>query len=620
MKNKLQLNESINTLIIATTLSNIIFCILASFPNINYYTSLYVNLFSFIGFTAFGLIIKYFLNKNTNTNSVPPQSTNNSPIPRECHYLSLMDESQIIILYGDSGVGKTKLLEQLISFLESKNIKSDYINNTYYSEKDINSLGSSEYIILDQFEKALYLSNIKRLISILENKHNEKKHIIISIRKEYLADILHLFNTKNVILYWLDINESEKEHIKIYLSEIACCTLEDIDNKPLYLSLLKNIIDGTLSLIQLDNICKEIQYLGENFVEDKLKHYNNNYDDVIEDYFKKVLDDYKYSSTAYQILYILCLDPKGLLINSITDFQNICIQSEDIIKEVLEFLKSVNFISTVKSVENKYSDKLEYYEISHDYFFNHLSNICKNKIDEKIKSNIEYYNITIQLQRYQKNGFNDHKKEKRQKINQKCIDFLNKQKKNYVDISLIFILIGSIIINIITNSNNPLSINNYLSQACFFLLQGISLFYVYNYFYHFLSIFKYKYSIIMLFVAICSSFPFCFPKLWCVPFGVTIFITGIFMLIISKNIESKEKKFFIDRFCITCAIGFIVTILGFFNYIYTENLFWKALPLYILYICYMIICVAIHINKTYLHAILCKSLYGQKFVSKNNSN
>ncbi len=620
MKNKHFFLDPFNLIIEVACFSNILLCILVAFPSINNYFSIYINILSFIGSTLTLYIIKQFFNINLSKSDEEPQENFiELEIPREDRLDEVKDNPGIFLLYGESGIGKTYLLKQFIIKLEENKVKTYYMDNNYFSISKDNCefLNNYEYIILDQFEKALQYKNTFDFIEKI--KKMKTKHIIISFRKEYLDDIFHLLLENGLKLLRLDINSNELYNIKEKLSLIACCSLNELGNISPYADLLKELENGEISFIQLAYICKEIQYKNETYVQEKLDGLAGNYNLVIEDYLMTELNSYEYSQFAYQILYLLCLDPKGIIIHDIIDFQNICIQPMEITKKVVNFLCEQKWIRKIKNSNNIRSASIEQYEISHDFFVDRFSNVCREQLNEEIKSNIEYYNSSFQLQRNIRNDNEDIVNQKKLKIFNKCTNFLNSKYKNIINIGLCLVILWIFISNIITFiSKDTVEIEDCLTQIILNIIVSMSIYYVYNYSIHFLRIFKFHCTIVIIFGSLFCVAPFWLKQLWALPMGLAILVTGIIMGCISRKIISKEKIFFAKRARIFSAIGIIVMILSAYFYIYTQGKLLKALPLYLLTIIYMGLTIGGHIDKTYLHGILGKALYGQKYEEDNS--
>ena len=135
------------------------------------------------------------------------------------HLKRITKENKIVILTGESGSGKTVLVEMLK--------KKYYIDNNYFNRWGENILKSKEKIIvLDQFERALLLPNVKR--NIEEIKKSNKK-ILICVRKEFLANILQLLDfDRKIPLLYLSYNKQDIEEIENIYEEITGKTNEEL--------------------------------------------------------------------------------------------------------------------------------------------------------------------------------------------------------------------------------------------------------------------------------------------------------------------------------------------------------------------------------------------------------
>lgn len=88
--------------------------------------------------------------------------------------------------------------------------------------------------------------------------------------------------------------------------------------------------------------------------------------------------------------------------------------------------------------------------------------------------------------------------------------------------------------------------------------------------------------------------------------GLEIFFVGINMNFISKRARESEKLFFNKRMMTFCAIGIMTMILGLSYNTYTKGSNILKIPLFILYIGYMLMGVWGHINHNYILMILGK--------------
>lgn len=115
--------------------------------------------------------------------------------------------------------GKTCLLNQLLQEFDYKNIKYFYENDNYFWNLSKGNILDCDYVILDQFERALAFDNITENIQTL--KQLKGKKVVITVRKEYLGDVYKLFDFDlQIQTVWLDYRENEIENIGKYLQRL----------------------------------------------------------------------------------------------------------------------------------------------------------------------------------------------------------------------------------------------------------------------------------------------------------------------------------------------------------------------------------------------------------------
>lgn len=139
------------------------------------------------------------------------------------------------------------------------------------------------------------------------------------------------------------------------------------------------------------------------------------------------------------------------------------------------------------------------------------------------------------------------------------------------------------------------------------IVVGLSIYYIYNYYYRFLIVFGKKYMIVNIVGGIVSALVFIFVQQWAFFLGIEITFLGINMYRISKQVRKSEQHFFVKRVQTFCAIGIITMLLGIFFSSYTKGNVFLMIPLFILYSGYMLMGNLGHINKNYILMILGKA-------------
>lgn len=598
------LNEKNNKIIVVIMLMNAALCILVCYTNINTIFGLVCNLFTFIGISVMSI--------KKNPTEIEGRSISRKEIyvNRKMRFNLFQGKKGILILTGDSGIGKSCLLYQFIDSLDNKE-DCIFIDNNYFYDWDFDDFEKKKYVILDQFEKALTNINFEDKISFLKKlKSDDNLLIIISIRKEYLGDIYNAFNfDKDINLLWLNYDNNEIKEIRKYLQKIIGESNVVNKNYELYNDIINDLLKGGITFIQLSYISKSIQQsdhsiysINQEWIKQK------DYNALVYSFIERQIDNYLYKDLAYLILYLMCQDKKGLYISQMADFQNISMQSQSDIEATLEFLCDQNLIKRVQTSEGIRALATEKYEISHDYVLDLLDNLCKNKIDSNIRSNIEFYNKNYQIKR---NEYKVEKESSKEVINRKYKSFLDYKSKIYVDVLLYAMVIAISVINCYVLSS-LLEVSNKkdscLILAAINIMVGESIYYIYNYYYQFMRIFGVRYIISIIVGTVCCLLAYLNTNYWAICLGTEIVLMGVLMLFINIKVRKPEKKFFITRFGTFSAIGAITLILGYYFPVYANGKIKQAIPLFFLYGGYMFLGIWGHINKTYILALIGKTL------------
>ena len=601
LRRQFYLDKNNNIVFIAFILCNILLFILSYFVKLNSTISILANILTIASSFGFSICL------NRKSNNIPKVKENLKEIyiERKNWFDEIIDKDGIVFLTGESGIGKTYLLNQLMVYFDINHISYDYEENNYFFDLRPDKMYNKEYIILDQFERALSFDNILQNIKILKSLTG--KSIIISIRKEYVGDVYKLFGFDDTIHFvWLDYSKEELVAIEDYLQILARDTQRNLREHSLYSKILKDAEANKISLIQLSYLGKEIQCMEEDYVEEQLEKNTYDYDNVIKNYLKVQLEDYEFSEIAYVILFLLCQDHKGQYINEIKDFQNISIECDDKVCNAVKFLREQGWIKKVKDNENKRSELTEQYEISHDYFIQLFEKLCMEQIEPNIRNNVKYYNVNCQVQR----GKIDEKGSWKKYTNKVCQIFLEAKNKKYLNIGLYFMMIFIMFVNLLSLTNGVNEDRTYWMHVAINLMVGESVYYMYNYYYHFLSIYKWRYFIGVFVGVISCIIPFVFMDYWAVSLGIEVCVVGIIMGCICFNIREEEKSFFRTRCAVFSGIGLIIILVGIVFPKYTHDNIVLACPLFGLYGIYMLMGILTHINRNYIHAIVGKTLYG----------
>lgn len=410
-------------------------------------------------------------------------------IKRNSWFDEIMDKEGIVILTEMSGIGKTCLLDQFMNFLEQSHI-SFYHENGDFWRLDWETIAKKDYIILDQFERALSFDNIGQNIQKLKELDN--KRIIISVRKEFYGDICsQLGFLPSIRAVWLDYRESEIQDIKQYLTNFKTNTEDSLMRNTFYGQIVEDVEQRNLSMMQVSFLGREIQDKGEEYVERRLMKHTHikydylekrvcDYDSVIKDYCAVQLENYEHEDAVYMFLHLLCLDHKGQFFNIPKDFQNISLLPKETIREVVEFLLEKQWIKRVKDKEHVRKIWESQYEIVHDYLQELFSKLCLDKVPSSIQGNIDFYNANCQLRRDEDENLNSW----RNYTSDVYAQFLDQKNKRYINVWLFFVTTYMLVITAFTLTGiNSERNNTCIVFAALNFMVGVSAYYVYNYYF-----------------------------------------------------------------------------------------------------------------------------------------
>ncbi len=215
-KREFYLDEYNNILFITFIMCNILLFILSYFVKLNLIVSIVANILTISG----SLGIFFYNNKKNEKTENIKEELKEIYVERKNWFNEIINKKGIVFLTGESGIGKTYLLNQLMENFDEKHISYDFEENNYFFDLKLDKMYDKEYIILDQFERALSFDNILRNIEII--KSLVEKKIIISIRKEYVGDVYKLFEFDDTIHFvWLDYRKEELVTIEDYLQDLA---------------------------------------------------------------------------------------------------------------------------------------------------------------------------------------------------------------------------------------------------------------------------------------------------------------------------------------------------------------------------------------------------------------
>lgn len=595
-----------NIIFVSVIIGNILLCILfCFFDTINTMMSVIVNLLTIAGSFGISFVVQKSGTDKGGNGIFEKENLQEIKVNRNNWFKEITGKKGITFLTGQSGIGKSYLLAQLMENFDKENVSYILKENNYFFDFEPDEMTGCEYIILDQFERALPFNNISQIIQTLKSLCEKK--IIISIREESVGEIYKLFGfDKDIHIVWLDYKEGELRDIENYLQKLFRGTKEDMKKHFLYSKIWRDVQSKRLSLIQLSLLGKEIQYMEEQYVAEKLDKYDGEYDSVIKDFLQMQLEDYEYSETAYMILYLLCQDQKNQYTNEMIDFQNVTIEPEGKVRKAVDFLLEHGWIKKIKENEKVRSSLTEQCEISHDYLHELFNRLCIEQIDSEVRNNAKYYSANCQKQRKEMEEQDSWKAY----TNKVCLNFLNANNKKYLNIGLYIMIFFIIFSNMYILLKDSESSDFNWQLVLIDLMVGESVYYMYNYYYHFLSVYQKRYIIGVLVGCLSCMMPFVLMDYWAIGLGIEVCTVGGIMGFISRRVRVREKDFFEARCRNFFCIGLIIVMLGICYKIYADERFLLALSLFILYGVYMFMGIYNHINKKYIFAIVGKTLYG----------
>jgi len=202
------------------------------------------------------------------------QGVNDSFIPKELYikrdswFQEITDYEGIVILTGTSDIGKTYLLDQLMTYFDQNSICYYFEDSSYFRKLDQEQMDDKEYIILDQFERALSFDNIDENISVLKNLSDKK--IIISIRNEFFGNIYKALDfNKSINIVWLDYSKNEIEECEYPDAAYVILYLLCLDHKGQYTNTMKDF--QNISIMMEEEISDVMNFLYEQKWVKKLK-------------------------------------------------------------------------------------------------------------------------------------------------------------------------------------------------------------------------------------------------------------------------------------------------------------------------------------------------------------
>ena len=168
---KFYLNENNNIIFVILMICNIICCVLSYYTELKEYMGILGGVFTVFGFFGISAIKE---NQKEQAFESKQKELKELTIERKSWFNEIVGKEGIVLLAGDSGIGKTYLLNQLLKKFEDNNVNYYYEDNYHSFELNLDKIKKTEYIILDQFEKALTCDNIHKNIQLLKGLNEQK--------------------------------------------------------------------------------------------------------------------------------------------------------------------------------------------------------------------------------------------------------------------------------------------------------------------------------------------------------------------------------------------------------------------------------------------------------------
>ena len=568
-----------------------------------------------IGFV--GLLCSIFLSFKKDKPLIEEQKDGMKPVDRweDAQYLMGCDGIRFIV--GESGAGKSVLLKQLKDNLEKNNSKV-YLQTDEYDLSLPRDIGDYDYIIFDQFERILWWERrIDEYISFI-SRYIDSKIIILSVRKEYAADVLALLNGREdaVSFIMLDnkriIGDKEKLEDAGITGELEryldAYFRGDMKKESVLWTAVKN---DELSMIQLDNICKRKGRWRPDEIEQTWDESRDNYDRIVRSFLQEDIEKCGYrKESVYEMLYFLSLDSKQKSVYRLSDFQNITLLPFEQLQNVVKFLASKGWIE--KAVDSnkrtgRHSDSEDNWDteycMTHDYHLEKFYEISIDILDSQVRRNIDYYHANCQEQRGCDEGIVS-------AVYRKSQRFVNMSPFHYLNIMLYAMLVLLVGFNAVNSRLLHVGDINAIMWMFLSLAIGFSVLYIYNFSYHFLQVIGLKYILIPLIGMSACLYIYHTPMAWGCALGTEVCCTGIATLVVAFCCKKKssDRHYFLGKGIGFFLIGVLVVGLGISNIYFWDNLTLLFILL-ILYVFYMGYGLRLHINEINLKAWLGRVLY-----------
>lgn len=564
---------------------------------------LIASIFTIIGFIITLVVpVAAFIAKHKEKQSDEERKAKVEPvIDRSSHMKKIQDllnkmreDAGILILFGASGSGKSTLLKEL----KDKSEGAYYKNNNYFENwKNEAEKETGRLVILDQFERALYYQDALHIVDEI----SKSKRVILGLREEYLANLHELFMNqggeikKSSYLHYLKLDEDDFEKLQNKFDDISGYRREESQKKQIYIKLMADIEKARLPIIVVTLIYKCIQQNGLDKVEQSWQKHKN-YFDLIDSYIKKDIDSLQHPEIGYALLYLMCKDQKSENANMLSDFKNITFHKKKEIEETITELMEFGLVKPCVDHKNRIHEEEAEYEIAHDFLIDRILTICNETMPTEVMGNIEYYSLNCQRRRdEEKSGYVSNTKYYDKFINKKSIFITN---------IFLYIFLAVLFVANLSYMFDFQNIDRDIKIICLITLNvGLSIYYIYNYYYWFMRVFKYSVLILLSGIGLTIAV-YMNPALWAIFLGFEVFLIAIAMIFLCRQVRESEKGFFRTRISTIGGIGLVVILLGIaYRYCSQKEI---QICLLLLYSAYISLGIGGHINQKYIYTLLGK--------------
>lgn len=517
-----------------------------------------------------------------------------------------------IILTGDSGAGKSILINLLENDLKEKNYSVSIVRNfNSFNSENLNK----QIVFLDQFEDALDKNNFLKKIKensgncvfvfvFPQNYMSSMKYLFLSNELESVLDTIYVLslNNEDISDYECKIAEScsvETEYINKYIvSELINETYNN-DNEKINEE-CKMLCDELIRVIKGEKPLIELELLGYLLNTDRLdKEKINSSSSFIYVTLDEWANRFSNKETAYCILSLMSEFKKfsfeQIMMATFEKEKYYTLKTED--EEAGLLLKALKDNTFFNIDSNKKTCIAK-----HQYISNEFRKYCSNK---KVSENMQQYiNYIVNC-----SDNNTESKEHYNKIKKNHSKYYSKHIG--IHLMIIIMYIGIIFFNLLkfkepTEVHWQLLLNSLISLP--------SIYYIYNYckrFFIILNNFMVKFIYVIGPSLVVLSY--IFVDTWGICFGSEIFLLALSIFIFYMTLDKKNKinsRIFLNDSIVFGCIGLVVISLGIMYFNLFPNLdlkgqssFWLIFckySYYALFFIYAMLSVINHIKCSYI--------------------